>query len=233
MDIFEKLLDFVEKNFSDPADKSESPERTVTKLIADMHGELDECINKYGKIRASERLIYRKYQDALKISQIWENKAKSALNENNRTLAEQALEKKINADESVKTYEKMYNTVSAQAKAAAEQVEILRNRLETAKAKRAALVARSQAADIKKQLAKTLGGFDKSGAADKFSRFEEEVRRKEAEADAIAEIADDFSVGKNTDEILSAFEKNDRIDSEIARLMAETDGEKTNPKDDE
>ena len=56
---------------------------------------------------------------------------------------------------------------------------------------------------------------------EKFDRMEEKIQRKEAEADAFAEI------GGNDNELVESFdqiEKDAKVDAELARLMAEMNG---------
>ena len=114
----------------------------------------------------------------------------------------------------------MYDSIADQTEAIGNQVEVLKTKLDEAKAKQAMLIARSQAADTKKQLAKSVGGIDTASAMEKFDRMEEKVQRKEAEADAFTEIA-----GSGQDlELQDSFQKIEsdaKVDAELQRLMAE------------
>ena len=70
-------------------------------------------------------------------------------------------------------------------------------------------------------MAKSQGGFDGASALEKFDRMEEKIQRKEAEADAFAEIG-----GGDTEfvESFDQIEKDAKVDAELARLMAEMNG---------
>ena len=97
-------------------------------------------------------------------------------------------------------------------------------KLQEAKSRQAMLIARSQMADTQKNLAKSTGGFDGNSAMEKFNRMEEKIRVKEAEAAAFTEIAD---AGED-DDLNDAFEQIEsaaKVDAELARLMAEMNGE--------
>lgn len=223
MGVFSRLSDILKSNINDLLDKAEDPEKMVKQIIIDMQKELTKATQNLGKAKASERLAQKKMEDAIKVSANWEYKAKAALSQGNQDLAKQALAKKVKADEEVASYTEMYESISNQTEAIEDQVEVLKSKLEEAKSRQAMLIARSQMADTKKALAKSTGGFDGASAMEKFDRMEEKIQRKEAEADAFAEIG-----GSGDSELVESFdqiEKNAKVDAELARLMAEMNGE--------
>ena len=155
----------------------------------------------------------------MKKSSDWEAKAKAALASNNIDLAKRALAQKVKADEEVAAYKEMAETISNQTEAIRTQVETLKSKLSEAKSRQAMLIARSQMADTKKTLAQSISGIDTSSAYEKLNRLEEKVTRKEAEADAFAEIT-----GTAVSQDFETFEKlqaDARVDTELERLMAE------------
>lgn len=223
MGIFRRLSDMLKSNVNDLIDRAEDPEKMVKQIILDMQKELNKATQNYGKAKASERLAEKKYLDAKKVSESWENKAKAALSQGDSDLAKQALARKVKADEDVAAYKEMYDSISAQTEAIGDQVEVLKSKLDEAKARQAMLIARSQMAETQKNLAKSTGGFDGNSAMEKFNRMEDKVRVKEAEAAAFTEIA---GVGEDA-ELNDAFEKMEsaaKVDAELARLMAEMNG---------
>ena len=124
-------------------------------------------------------------------------------------------------------YKEMYESISAQTDAIGDQVEVLRAKLEEAKSRQAMLIARSQMAETKKNLAKAAGGFDGNSSLEKFQKMEEKIERKEAEADAFTEIAGNNLAGGSGDDLRDSFEKLEsdaKVDAELQRLMAEMNG---------
>lgn len=222
MGVFSRLSDILKSNINDLLDKAEDPEKMVKQIIIDMQKELTTATQNLGKAKASERLAQKKMDDAVKVAAGWESKAKAALSQGNQDLAKQALAKKVRADEEVATYTEMYESISTQTDAIEDQVEVLKAKLDEAKSRQAMLIARSQMADTKKALAKSQGGFDGASALEKFDRMEEKIQRKEAEADAFAEIGGggDADLVESFDQI----EKDAKVDAELARLMAEMNG---------
>lgn len=194
----------------------------VKQIILDMQKELNKSTQALGKAVASERMAEKQYQNSQQISADWESKAKAALAAGNTELAKKALAKKVKADEDTASYKEMYETISKQTADIKEQVETLKSKLDEAKSRQAMLIARSQMADTQKNLAKSVGGFDASSSTEKFNRMEEKIIRKEAEADAFADISDSLNgVDKdNFDEL----QTNAKVDDELRRLMAEMNG---------
>lgn len=220
MGVFSRISDILKSNINDLLDKAEDPEKMVKQIIIDMQKELTNATQNLGKAKASERLAQKKMDDAVKVSQDWENKAKAALSQGNQDLAKQALARKVKADEDVASYTEMYESISNQTEAIENQVEVLKAKLEEAKSRQAMLIARAQMADTKKALAKAQGGFDGASALEKFNRMEEKIQRKEAEADAFADISGvDDTLVESFDDI----EKAAKVDAELERLMAELD----------
>lgn len=220
MGIFNRIGDIIKSNVNDLIDRAEDPEKMVKQIIIDMQKELKKSTEALGKAKTSERLAKRQYENAVKVSAEWENKAKSALKAGNTELAKTALAKKVKSDEDVANYKEMYESISAQADAIASQVDAVKAKLDEAKSRQAMLIARSQMADTKKNLAQSLGGIDSSSSSEKFNRMEEKIIRKEAEADAFSDIA-----GTNTDnddsDDFKKLETDSKVDAELQRLMAE------------
>lgn len=222
MGIFQRLSDLLKSNINDLIDKAEDPEKMVKQIILDMQKELNKSTQALGKAVASERMAEKQYQNSQQISADWESKAKAALATGNTELAKKALAKKVKADEDTASYKEMYETISKQTADIKEQVETLKSKLDEAKSRQAMLIARSQMADTQKNLATSVGGFDASSSTEKFNRMEEKIIRKEAEADAFADISDSLNgVDKdNFDEL----QTNAKVDDELRRLMAEMNG---------
>ena len=227
MGVFQRLSDLLKSNVNDLIDRAEDPEKMVKQIILDMQTELTKATQNYGKAKASERLAEKKYLEAQKISADWESKAKTALSKGDQDLAKQALARKVKADEDLVNYKEMYESISAQTDAIGDQVEVLKAKLEEAKSRQAMLIARSQMAETKKNLAKAAGSFDGNSSFEKFQKMEEKVERKEAEADAFTEIAGSRLNGGCGDELRDSFEKLEsdaKVDAELQRLIAEMNG---------
>lgn len=219
MGIFARLSDLLKANVNDLVDRAEDPEKMVKQIILDMQKELGTSTQALGKAVASERMAEKQYKNAVATSKKWEDNAKAALNAGDTELAKKALANKVKVDEDVTNYKEMYETISNQTDAIREQVELLKSKLEEAKSRQAMLIARSQMADTQKNLAKSLGGMDSSSSFDKMNKMEDKIVRKEAEAQAFAEIAgSDLDSGEDE---FTKLQTDSKVDNELQRLMAE------------
>lgn len=219
MGIFQRLSDILKSNVNDLIDRAEDPEKMVKQIIIDMQKELNNSTQALGKAVASERIAKKQYDQAAAKSADWESKAKTAIAAGDEELAKKALANKVKADKDTAQYKEMYDTISQQTETIRTQVEVLKSKLEEAKSRQAMLIARSQMADTQKTLANATGGFDSSSASEKFSRMEEKIERKEAEAQAFTDIATD--TGSNDAEEFEKLENDSKVNSELERLKAE------------
>lgn len=219
MGIFQRLSDILKSNVNELIDRAEDPEKMVKQIIIDMQKELNNSTQALGKAVASERIAKKQYDQAVAKSADWESKAKIAIAAGDEELAKKALANKVKADKDTAQYKEMYDTISQQTESIRTQVEVLKSKLEEAKSRQAMLIARSQMADTQKALAHATGGFDSSGASEKFSRMEEKIERKEAEAQAFADITSDTD--SNDAEEFEKLENESKVNSELERLKAE------------
>ncbi len=217
MSVFERIGDLIKANINDLIDKAEDPEKMVKQIILDMDKELVKSTQALGKAMASERQIKKQYEDAAAKSKTWEDKAKMALTAGDQELAKKALSEKVKVDEQANQFKTMYDTISAQTETIRTQVEALKAKLNEAKSRQAMLIARSQMADTQKDLSKSLGGMGTSNAFAKMDKMEEKIQRKEAEADAFAEISGSIP----EEDPFKKLESDSAVDAELARLMAE------------
>lgn len=218
MSVFSRLSDLLKANINDLIDRAEDPEKMVRQIILDMQNELQQATQALGKAMASERMAQKQYEGALKSSQTWEAKAKAALEQGEVDLAKRALANKVKYDQDASEFKEMYDTISTQTETIRNQVEILKSKLEEAKSRQAMLIARSQMADTQKSLAKSIGGINANNSFDKFSRMEDKIARKEAEAEAFADISGTL---KPDDDPFAKLEEDTKVNSELQRLMAE------------
>lgn len=218
MGVFQRISDILKSNINDLLDKAEDPEKMVKQIINDLQKDLNNSTQALAKAMASQRMTERQLNDAKARSADWEDRAEAAVRSGNEQLAKSALANKVRADEQVTEYQKMYNDISAQTAQMQDQVGQLKEKLDEAKNKEAMLIARSQMADTRKNLAKNTGTFDASSAADKFDRMEEKITRKEAEADAYSDIASQNAAGSAQD--YDKLSREAKVDDEYAKLLA-------------
>lgn len=180
--------------------------------------EMEEAVNKatlaVGSAIANEKSLEKQYNRQKVQSDDWQAKAIQAVNAGRDDLARQALERKNSLTKNVEDLDKMLTESKGTSINLRGQLDQLKSKLDEARMRQSTLIARSQAADAKKQIAQTFSGIG-SDAFSKFDRLEEKVDKKEAEADAFAQLA-----GENTslDDQFKQLGSSGAVDAELEAL---------------
>ena len=218
MAIFSRLTDLLKANINDLIDRAEDPEKMVKQIIIDMEEQLQNAVQGLGSVMASEREMLKKLKEAQSESKLWEGRAKDALKSDNEELAKKAIDKKLVADTSVKQYQKMYDNISSQTEILREQVDLLKKKLNEARARQTMLVARDKVAEARQEVINAVGDLDSSGAFAKMDKMEKKIAEKEAQADAAFDIS---GMDDEEDDEFEEMENDRAADDELARLKEE------------
>lgn len=215
MAIFERVSDLIRSNINDLIDKAENPEKMVKQIIIDMETQLTKSTQSLGTAMGSLNQIKKQLANAEEQSNVWQNKAKTCLEQGNEELAKQALENKVKQDKMVTQYQEMVTSMETQVNEIKTQVDILKQKLEEARSKQAILVARSQMADAKSQMAKTLGNMDSKSAFAKMEKMEQKIEAKEAQADAFSEVS---GIQESQNDPFEKMDEENKINEELEKL---------------
>lgn len=218
MAIFERISDLVRANINDLIDKAENPEKMVKQIIIDMEDQLRKATQGLGTAMGSLNQVKKQLETAQEQSNVWQNKAKTCLEQGNEDLAKQALENKVKQDKMVSQYQEMATSMETQVNEIKSQIDILKQKLEEARSKQAMLVARSQMADAKSQMAKTLGNMDSKSAFAKMDKMEQKIEQKEAQANAYSEVS---GVQESENDPFAQMDKENSINEELEKLKQE------------
>ncbi len=218
MAIFSRLSDLLKSNINDLIDRAEDPEKMVKQIIIDMEEQLQNAVQGLGSVMASEREMLKKLKESQDESKLWEGRARDALKSDNEELAKKAIDKKLEADTSVKQYQKMYDNISSQTEILREQVDLLKKKLTEARARQTMLIARDKVAEARKEVISAVGDLDSSGAFAKMDKMEKKIAEKEAQADAAFDIS---GMDDEEDDEFEEMESKQAADDEMARLKKE------------
>jgi phage shock protein A len=218
MAIFSRLTDLLKANINDLIDRAEDREKMVKQIIIDMEEQLQNAVQGLGSVMASEREMLKKLKEAQDESKLWEGRARDALKSENEELAKKAIDKKLEADTSVKQYQKMYDNISSQTEILREQVDLLKKKLIEARARQTMLIARDKVAEARQEVISAVGDLDSSGAFAKMDKMEKKIAEKEAQADAAFDIS---GMDDEEDDEFEEMESKQAADDELARLKKE------------
>ena len=218
MGIFGRISDIFKANVNDALDKAEDPSKMIKMMVVEMQESIAKATSALATAMAQEKKLERSYKQHATASQNWEQKAMQALSAGNEDLARKALAKKADAEGQANQYKAMYESASGTTKKLKGQVDTLKAKLNEAKMKESTLLARRDAAEAQKKIAKQVGSFDSSSTFSKFDKFEEKILKAEAEADAFAELADGGTA--SLDDEFKQLEANASVDDDLAKLRA-------------
>lgn len=216
MAIFQRIGDVLKANINDLIDRAEDPEKMVKQIIIDMEEQLTGATQALGQAMASEKQAQRQLEQAKASSQDWENKAKMALQNGNEELARRALESKVNVDKSIAQFQATYDSISQQTAQMRDNVQVMRGKLDEARARQNLLIARARMAEAQKGIATSISGANSTSAFSKLDKMERKIEGKEAEAAAFSEVAGDSM--QDTLDAFKEMETNAAVDSELERL---------------
>jgi phage shock protein A len=218
MAIFSRLTDLLKANINDLIDKAEDPEKMVKQIIIDMEEQLQKAVQGLGTVMASERQIAKKLDEAKSESKLWEKRAKDAIKSSNEELARKAVDSKIKADTNIEQYQKMHTELSSQTAVLKEQVDLLKKKLNEARARQSMLIARDKVAEARKEVIDAVGDLDSSGAFAKMDKMEQKIAEKEAQADAAFDIS---GLDEKEHDEFAEIEKKKAVEDELNRLKEE------------
>lgn len=213
MSIFKRISDVVRSNVNSAIDAAEDPRKVLEQTILDMEGE-----HKKARQKLLEAMTLLKQQEKMtetykKQGVDWEQKAMAALKAGNEDLARSALSEKTKVDALAAESEAGVASQKGANEQLKEQIVSLERKIEEAKSKKDELIARLNAADLKKKQAAMAGGTSATSDAtafDTFDRMVAKIENSEAEVEARQEL-----MGT----------KGPEIDAELAKITKAQQGE--------
>lgn len=193
MGILSRLATLIKSNLNDLISRSEDPEKMLEQIVLDMNQQLLEAKKQVAVSIADEkRLRAQADQEKARVSE-WEKKAMLAVRAGNDELAREALARKKEHGAIAEQYEQQW----AKQKQAVDQLKLalraLNGKIEEAKRKKGLLIARKKRAEAQRSIQETMSGLRSTSAFDAFDRMSSKIEQMEAEAEAGAELAEQYS----------------------------------------
>jgi phage shock protein A len=193
MGIFSRLATLIKSNLNDLISRSEDPEKMLEQILLDMNQQLLEAKKQVAVTIADEKRLRAQADQHKALMADWERKAMLAVRANNDELAREALARKKELSALVEQYEAQW----AKQKQAVDQLKTalraLNNKIEEAKRKKGLLIARKKRAEAQRSIQETMSGLRSTSAFDAFDQMSTKIEQMEAEAEAGAELAEQYS----------------------------------------
>lgn len=217
MAFFARLSQLLRSNLNDLISRSEDPEKMLNQVIQDMNTNLVEAKKQVAVAIADEKKLQKSYETEKANADDWERKAMMAVRAGNDELAKEALARKKEHALLAEQYKDQWDkqlTACNQLKVA---LRALNNKIEEAKRKKNVLIARKRRAEAMQSINNTMSGLKDQSAFETFDRMATKIDQIEAEAEAGAELAEEYTgdVLKNK---FRELEATSGADSELAAL---------------
>jgi phage shock protein A len=174
MGIFTRFSDIVNSNINAILDKAEDPEKIVRLMIQEMEDTLVEVRSAAARSIADKKDLNRKLEHLERECEDWDGKAELALRKGREDLARAALVEKSRATSAADIIRSDYAAVDEGLTKLNDDIARLEKKLEDAKARQKALLARHKTANSRLAVRKKIHDYK---IDDAMIRFEQYTRR--------------------------------------------------------
>jgi phage shock protein A len=193
MGIFSRLAQLIKSNLNDLISHSEDPEKMLNQLVLEMNSQLNEAKKQVASSIADEKRLAKQLEQEQSKAGEWEQRAMMALKNGNEELAKEALARKREHDGLAVTYQEQWGKQKAAVENLKRTLRALNDKIEEAKRKKNVLIARKKRAEAQRAIQETMSGLQDTSAFETFDRMAEKIDRMEAEAEAGAELAEEYT----------------------------------------
>ena len=193
MGIFSRLAQLIKSNLNDLISKSEDPEKMLNQLVLDMNTQLVEAKKQVASAIADEKRLAKQGEQETANATEWERRAMMALRAGNEDLAKEALARKKEHDTLAATFQDQWQKQKTSVDQLKRSLRALNDKIEEAKRKKNILIARKKRAEAQKSIQETMHGLKDQSAFETFDRMAGKIDQLEAEAEAGAEIAEEYT----------------------------------------
>lgn len=222
MGIFSRLSDIINSNINSLLDRAEDPEKLIRLIIQEMEDTLVEVRSGTVRTIAERKELERRLAEVARERDNWQTKAEFALSKGRDDLARGALVAKSKLVEQHEALSRQLAQVEDALAKGGEDIARLQAKLNDAKAREKALVARHKTAS---QRLKVRAQLYDDRITDAFARFEQ-VERALDEMEGKVE-AYDIGRARTLSDEFSELEGDGRVEQELADLKARMHNQKT------
>lgn len=193
MGFFSRLAKLLKSNINDLINRSEDPEKMLHQVIGDMNEQLVEAKKQVAVAIADEKRLGKKLAAEAAKGAEWEKKAMLAVRAGDDELAKEALLRKKEHDAITVQYQEQWQKQKLMVDNLKTALRALNSKIGEAKRKKNVLIARKRRAEAMKSIQNTMSGLSDTSAFETFDRMSEKIDQIEAEAEAGAEVAEEFT----------------------------------------
>ena len=221
MGIFTRFSDIVNSNINAILDKAEDPEKIVRLMIQEMEDTLVEVRSAAARSIADKKDLNRKLAHLEREQSDWDGKAELALRKGREDLAKAALVEKSRVKTAVDVLKEDYVAVDEGLSKLNEDIARLEAKLEDAKARQKALLARHKTANSRLAARKKIHDYKIDDAMLRFEAYTRRIDDVEGRVEAY-----DLGLPKDLNHEFAGLEAEESVKQELDALKARVAAER-------
>ena len=222
MGIFTRFSDIVNSNINAILDKAEDPEKIVRLMIQEMEDTLVEVRSAAARSIADKKDLNRKIEALEYERRDWDDKAELALRKGREDLAKAALVEKSRVATAIEAFKQDYESVDEGLSKLNEDIARLEAKLEDAKARQKALLARHKTANSRLAARKKIHDYKIDDAMLRFEAYTRRIDDVEGRVEAY-----DLGMPKDLNHEFASLEAEESVNKELDALKARVAAERT------
>ncbi len=220
MGIFTRFSDIVNSNINAILDKAEDPEKIVRLMIQEMEDTLVEVRSAAARSIADKKDLNRKLASVEREIEDWEHKAELAMRKGREDLAKAALVEKSRVAAAADIIKADYAAVDEGLSKLNEDIGRLEGKLEDAKARQKALLARHKTASSRLAARKKIHDYKIDDALIRFEQYTRRIDDVEGRVEAY-----DLGLPKDLNHEFASLEAEESVMEELDALKQRVAGE--------
>ena len=221
MGIFTRFSDIVNSNINAILDKAEDPEKIVRLMIQEMEDTLVEVRSAAARSIADKKDLNRKIERLDNEKEDWDDKAELAMRKGREDLAKAALVEKSRVASAVDVLKEDYVAVDEGLAKLNEDIARLEAKLEDAKARQKALLARHKTANSRLAARKKIHDYKIDDAMLRFEAYTQRIDDVEGRVEAY-----DLGLPKDLTPEFASLEAEESVKKELDALKARVAAER-------
>ncbi|ACU89328.1 phage shock protein PspA [Desulfomicrobium baculatum] len=215
MGVFTRFKDIIGSNINSMLDKAEEPEKMIRLMIQEMEETSVELKAACAGLMADQKRIARELSQIGERAELWNNRAKLAMEKGREDLAREALLEKLSAQRLSEGLERERDRFAVLIEQAREDIEQLEAKLESAKERQRSLAKRHVRADQRIKARSNVSRVQSSDVMMRFDQFEQRIERMEAEAELAAPRQN-----RNLEQEFALLEGGDEVEEQLASMRS-------------
>lgn len=218
MGIFSRMSDIINSNISALLDQAEDPDKLIRLIIQEMEDTLVEVRSSSARVLADRKAAARRVEQLEGEARGWESKAKLAISKGREDLARAALQEKREIEEELEAVGGELAATDEHIAQLNDEISKLQSKLNDAKAKKKAMVMRSQTVESRIKVKRQVNREALDKAFGRFDHFERRMDNLESQLE-VMDMGKDVAPSLAAE--INALEQDEKISAELDRLKAE------------